>query len=292
MDESSVLGVTALTSAGVRRNARWMSLRRGARAFIVSPLVLLLSLPNVRHPEGDSIVLETFAFLCVIVELISDISAAFAGDPLVIYGKVLEQPGWDFERVTGLGTFGYELTIDLKRAVRIARDGRVTDAADCIESDASVRSTRHVYRQIRAGQEVILLCNSTRTALAVESEIRDAALISALRGAPAEESGEPAGAPAGPVTAKPDRGDQDTRDGQRDTAPHELDVQTGQSHINASHYGRPASWVAVSTVIVGFVIGGIAMVIGPTWWLFWAGAGIVVIGGIYAARVRTFDDWY
>ena len=281
----------ALTSPGVRRNARWRSWRRAIRVLIVSPIVILLSLPDVRHYEGGSIVLEAFAFLYVIVALISDIYGAFAGDPLVIYGKVLEKPGWDYERMTGLSTFGYELTIDVKRAVRIARDGHTTDAADHIESDASVRSTRHVFRQTSAGQEVILLCNSRGTALAVESEIRDAALISALRGAPAEESGEPEDALAGPVAAKQDRGDQDQRDGQRDTVAYEH-VKTGQSQINASHYGRPASWVAVFIIIVGFVIGGIAMVIGPTWWLSWAGAGIVVIGGIYAAGVRIFDDWY
>lgn len=258
----------------------------------MSPLVIPLSLPDVRHPDGDSITLEAIGFLYVIAELVSDIYGAFAGDPLVIYGRVLEKPGWDFERVTGLSTFGYELTIDVKRAVRIARNGHTADAADRIESDASVRSTRHVYRQMRAGQEVILLCNSRGTALAVESEIHDAALISALRGAPAKESGKPEDAPADPVTVKQDRGHHDHRDGQRDTAAHQLDVHTDQSHTHAPHYGRPTSWMAVSIIIVGFVIGGIAMVAGPAWWLFWAGAGTVVIGGTYAAGVRMFDDWY
>jgi hypothetical protein len=59
-----------------------------------------------------------------------------------------------------------------------------------------------------------------------------------------------------------------------------------------THYGRPASWAAVSIVIVGFIVGGIAMVVGPTWWLFWTGAGIVVIGGIFALSERILDDWY
>jgi type IV secretory pathway VirB2 component (pilin) len=71
-----------------------------------------------------------------------------------------------------------------------------------------------------------------------------------------------------------------------------LDVQTGLSHIHATHHGRPASWVAVSIIIVGFIIGGISLTVGPAWWLFWTGTAIVVIGGIFAASVRIFDDWY
>ena len=34
------------------------------------------------------------------------------------------------------------------------------------------------------------------------------------------------------------------------------------------------------------------MVPSPKWWLFWVGAGIVVIGGIMAAAVHIMDDWY
>jgi nitrate/nitrite transporter NarK len=71
-----------------------------------------------------------------------------------------------------------------------------------------------------------------------------------------------------------------------------LDAATGLSHVHATHHGRPASWVAVSIIIVGFIIGGIALTVGPTWWLFWTGTAIVVIGAIFAASVRIFDDWY
>jgi hypothetical protein len=34
------------------------------------------------------------------------------------------------------------------------------------------------------------------------------------------------------------------------------------------------------------------MVPHPTWWLFWVGTGIVVVGGIMATATRIFDDWY
>jgi nitrate/nitrite transporter NarK len=77
-----------------------------------------------------------------------------------------------------------------------------------------------------------------------------------------------------------------------DTGAHRLDAQIGLPHVHEAHHGRPSSWVAVSIIIVGFVVGGIAMVTGPTWWLFWAGAAIVVIGGIFALSVHILDDWY
>ena len=58
------------------------------------------------------------------------------------------------------------------------------------------------------------------------------------------------------------------------------------------YHGRPVSWVAVTIIIVGFIVGGIALPIGPSWVLFWVGAALVVLGGIFAASVRIMDDWY
>jgi hypothetical protein len=34
------------------------------------------------------------------------------------------------------------------------------------------------------------------------------------------------------------------------------------------------------------------MVPHPHWWLFWVGAGIVVIGALVAAATHIFNDWY
>lgn len=76
------------------------------------------------------------------------------------------------------------------------------------------------------------------------------------------------------------------------TGAHGLDAQTGVSYGHEAHHGRPASWVAVSIIIVGFIVGGVAMVPSPKWWLFWTGAGIVVIGCIMAAAAHILDDWY
>ena len=77
-----------------------------------------------------------------------------------------------------------------------------------------------------------------------------------------------------------------------DTGARGLDAQVAPSYVHEEFHGRPASWVASSIVIVGFVIGGIALPIGPTWWLFWTGVGIVVLGAIIGAAVHIFDDWY
>jgi len=77
-----------------------------------------------------------------------------------------------------------------------------------------------------------------------------------------------------------------------DTGAHGLDARIAPSYVHEAHHGRPASWVTTAIVVAGFVIGGIALPIGPTWWLFWTGVGIVVLGAIFGAAVRIFDDWY
>ena len=76
-----------------------------------------------------------------------------------------------------------------------------------------------------------------------------------------------------------------------DIGDHRLNAEIGAGEHEA-HHGRPASWVVSTLVIIGFILGGIALCIGPSWVLFWIGAGIVVLAGIMGAAVRIFDDWY
>jgi hypothetical protein len=64
------------------------------------------------------------------------------------------------------------------------------------------------------------------------------------------------------------------------------------SDPHPTHHGRPTSWVASCIIIVGFIVGGIALVAGPAWWLFWTGTGIVVLGGVFGAANHIMDDWY
>jgi hypothetical protein len=57
-------------------------------------------------------------------------------------------------------------------------------------------------------------------------------------------------------------------------------------------HGRPVSWVAAGIIMLGFLIGGLALVFGTIWWLFWTGLGLVVVGGLLAASTHIFEDWY
>jgi hypothetical protein len=58
------------------------------------------------------------------------------------------------------------------------------------------------------------------------------------------------------------------------------------------YHGRPVSWVAVSLIMVAFLVGGLGLVFGPTWWVFYTGIGIAVIGGLLALTTDIFADWY
>jgi hypothetical protein len=57
-------------------------------------------------------------------------------------------------------------------------------------------------------------------------------------------------------------------------------------------HGRTVSWVAVSIIMAGFLAGGLGLVLGPSWWLFWAGGALVVVGGLLALGTHIFEDWY
>lgn len=55
-------------------------------------------------------------------------------------------------------------------------------------------------------------------------------------------------------------------------------------------HGRTRSWIGVGVIVAGFAIGGVALTLGPTWVLFWAGAGIVVVGGLVALFSNVLAD--
>jgi hypothetical protein len=57
-------------------------------------------------------------------------------------------------------------------------------------------------------------------------------------------------------------------------------------------HGRRVSWVEVSIILAGFIVGGAGLIAGPTWWLVWAGGAVVVVGGILAMATGIFNDWY
>jgi hypothetical protein len=60
----------------------------------------------------------------------------------------------------------------------------------------------------------------------------------------------------------------------------------------AVFHGRTVSWVAVSIIMAGFLVGGLGLILGPTWWLFWVGVAATVVGGLVALGTHIFEDWY
>lgn len=58
------------------------------------------------------------------------------------------------------------------------------------------------------------------------------------------------------------------------------------------HHGRPVSWAAVSIIVIGFAMGGVSLIFGPTWPVFWAACGVAAFGGILALASGIFNDWY
>lgn len=71
-----------------------------------------------------------------------------------------------------------------------------------------------------------------------------------------------------------------------------VQVGAGSGHAGEVQHGRTVSWVAVSIMMAGFLAGGLGLVFGPIWWLFWCGAAAVVIGGLLGLGTHIFDDWY
>ncbi len=88
--------------------------------------------------------------------------------------------------------------------------------------------------------------------------------------------------------AQPDDGALAGHRGERDT----VTASGPRPGYYEAYHGRPVSWVAVGIIMVGFLIGGLALIFGPTWWLFWASIGLVVVGGLIALSTNIFEDWY
>jgi hypothetical protein len=70
-------------------------------------------------------------------------------------------------------------------------------------------------------------------------------------------------------------------------------LENTQRRAEMSEYpshGRTRSWIAVVVIAAGFTTGGVALTLGPTWWLFWAAAGIVMVGCVAALFSNVLGD--
>lgn len=51
--------------------------------------------------------------------------------------------------------------------------------------------------------------------------------------------------------------------------------------MSANHGNTPAAWTAVVIALLGFLVGGVGMMLDPVSWpVFWVGAGLVVAAGV------------
>ena len=55
------------------------------------------------------------------------------------------------------------------------------------------------------------------------------------------------------------------------------------------HGASLGSWIACLIIIIGFVLGGVALVVW-NWPMFWAGVGVIVLGCIVARASNIMDD--
>jgi len=48
----------------------------------------------------------------------------------------------------------------------------------------------------------------------------------------------------------------------------------------SAHGSTPAAWTTVVIVFIAFLVGGIGLVIGPNWVVFWIGVALLPIGAL------------
>jgi cytosine/uracil/thiamine/allantoin permease len=61
---------------------------------------------------------------------------------------------------------------------------------------------------------------------------------------------------------------------------------TSSQHRHVHHGRTVAAWVGTSLGLVAFVLGGIALVLGPNWVLFWIAVAILVVALIAAVVLQ------
>jgi fatty acid desaturase len=60
-------------------------------------------------------------------------------------------------------------------------------------------------------------------------------------------------------------------------------------NAGGGHGASMGSWLACLVIIIGFGVGGAAMIVW-NWPLFWVGVGLVVLGCVIARAVHIMDD--
>lgn len=116
-----------------------------------------------------------FLLIALIVGMARDLPA-FRGDPVVVRGEITGKTEWA-EDIPGPAwilrlMLGYGLMVNVKRAVRIARDGSVNQDLELLDAE-EIATTRRVHRRVAQGQEAFLICTSTGRAIALLSDLHE-----------------------------------------------------------------------------------------------------------------------
>jgi len=61
------------------------------------------------------------------------------------------------------------------------------------------------------------------------------------------------------------------------------------SNTGGGHGASMKSWVAATIIVIGFIVGGVAIIYW-NWPVFWAGVGVAVVGCVLAAAVGIMDE--
>ncbi|TNC30777.1 hypothetical protein FHE65_24835 [Mumia zhuanghuii] len=56
--------------------------------------------------------------------------------------------------------------------------------------------------------------------------------------------------------------------------------------MRTMHGSSPAAWTAVVICLIGFTVGGVALLLGPNWVLFWVGVALT-LGSAVVAKVMS-----
>jgi hypothetical protein len=179
-----------------RRSAQRKGLRRalGALAFLPVALFIVGGCISLWIPPFDKSVTEAqdrwegsglaLLILFMMIPLMIIDLRAFRGDPIVMRGEVVKKSEWSDDAAPApffKWILGYDLEVNVKKAVRIGRDGYHEDQ-DRIGDEKEVPSTRRVNRKIKElNQEIFLVCNPSGRAVAFVSDLHDDVVAEELR---------------------------------------------------------------------------------------------------------------
>lgn len=57
--------------------------------------------------------------------------------------------------------------------------------------------------------------------------------------------------------------------------------------MTAQHGSTPAAWTAVVLALIAFTVGGVGLVLGPNWLVFWIGVALLALSGVVGKLMQA-----